>query len=189
MNYLEYNEHMRPQSFSRKRTTRKSSERVVLSMVTFVQNIKKQYGTSLESQFLEEVRASLCLLFTGDFLLIHVTVIENLLQSLLDLNLLFGVYQFGFIDGLFQININDVTSGEHVTNIDVFDEWFHRLGSFLYLFLGHGLGHLTRISCQTGHQAVREALVAVTVFERFNDYGFLTGVASGKDNYNFSGLC
>ena len=37
---------------------------------------------NLESQFLEEIAAALCLLFTSDILLVEVTLKENLLHQL-----------------------------------------------------------------------------------------------------------
>ena len=129
------------------------------------------------------------LLFAGDFLLVEVSVVEELLQPLLHFNLSFGVYKIGFIDGLLQIHIDDITSGEDMTHIDVLDKWLHCLGSLFDLGFGHAASHFPWVSCQTCNQAMCKALVAVAIVKGLDHNGLLASVTTRKQNYNFTSLC
>jgi hypothetical protein len=135
---------------------------------------------------LEKVVASLCLLLTGDILLVHVPFVEEFLQILLDINLALCVYQIGFIDCLLKIKINNITGGENVTDIDILDERLHGLGSLFNLLLAHGAGDLSWATCKSSDEAVGELLVAVSFLEGLNYNSLLSSMSSSKDNYNFS---
>lgn len=92
---------------------------------------------NLESQFLEEIAAALCLLFTSDILLVEVTLKENLLQILLHINLSFGIYKVSFINSLLQVDIYDISRGENVTDVDILDKGLQGLGFLFGLRLAH----------------------------------------------------
>jgi hypothetical protein len=143
----------------------------------------------LESKLLEEITTALCLLFTGNLLLVHVTIQENLLQLLLDIHLSLCVYQICLINRLFQVQINNVTCWEDVTNIDVLDKGLHGFRSLLDLLLGHGSCHLSWVLGQTGDEAVRKLFLAISIIEGLHYNSLLSSMSSCKDNNNFSGLC
>lgn len=138
---------------------------------------------------MEEIIGSLCLLLARNFLLVEVSVQQNLLQILLHVHSAFGIDQIGLVDGLLEIHVDDVTGGEDMTNIDIFNERFHALRSLFDLGLRHGLCDLARVSCEPCDQTVGEALFAVSLVKGLDDNRLLTGVSSRKYNNNFSSLC
>jgi hypothetical protein len=138
---------------------------------------------------LEEIIASLCLLLAGDFLLVEVSVQKDLLQILLDIDSSFGINQVGLVNSLLKVNIDNVTSGEDVTNIDVFDERLHALGSLFNLALRHGLCDLAGVAGKSSNQTVGESLFAVSLVEGLDDDSLLSSMSSCKDNNNLSSLC
>mmetsp|Transcript_5878 Transcript_5878/g.15937 ORF Transcript_5878/g.15937 Transcript_5878/m.15937 type:complete len:245 (-) Transcript_5878:26-760(-) len=142
----------------------------------------------LESQFLEEVGAALCLLFAGDILLVQVSVCEKLLEVLLDIDLALSIHQIGLIDCLLQVKIDDVSCWEDVSDVDVLDEWLHGLSSLLDLGLVHCACDLAWISRESSNEAVRELLVTTAIVECLDDDCLLSGVTSGEDNNNLSSL-
>jgi hypothetical protein len=144
-----------------------------------------QITTSLESELLEEVVGSSSLLLAGGRLLVQVLVLEDLLQGLLNINLLV-TNKISLINGLLQVHIDLVTSGEDVTDIDVLDERLHGTAPLLNLLLGHTTGDLAGSTGDTGNEAVGETLVVVSVLNVLDDDSLLTGVTSGKDDDNFS---
>ena len=144
-----------------------------------------QVITSLESEPLEEVVGSSSLLFAGSRLLVEVLVLEDLLQGLLNINLLV-TNKISLINGLLQVHIDLVTSGEDVTDIDVLDERLHGTAPLLNLLLRHTTGDLAGSTGDTGNEAVGETLVVVSVLNVLDDDSLLTGVTSGKDDDNFS---
>jgi hypothetical protein len=147
------------------------------------------YGScSLESKLLEKVSASLSLLFTGNILLVEVPVMEELLQALLDINLSLSIDKIGLINSLLQVEIDNITSGENVTNIDILDKGLHCLGSLFDFFLGHGACDFSGSSCQTSNEAVGVTLLTVAIVKGLNNDSLLTGVTSRKDNNNLSSL-
>jgi len=146
-------------------------------------------ASSLESQLLEKVTAALGLLLASHLLLVEVPVVEELLQALLDINLSLGIHKISLIDSLLQVDIDNITSRENVTDIDILDKRLHCLGSLLDLFLGHCLCDLTGVSCQTSNEAVGVTLFAVAVVKSLDNDSLLTGVTPGKDNNNLSSLC
>ena len=140
----------------------------------------------LESEPLEEIVRSSSLLLASNLLLVQVTILENLLQVLLNLNLLV-TNKISLIDSLLQIHIDLVTGGEDVTDIDVLDEGLHGPGALLDLLLGHAAGDLAGTTGDTSNEAVGELLaVSVSVLDVLDDDGLLTGVTSGKDDDYFS---
>ena len=151
----------------------------------FLFYLLSQITTSLEPELLEEVVGSSCLLLAGGRLLVQVLVLEDLLQSLLNINLLV-TDKVSLIDSLLQVHIDLVTSGEDVTDIDVLNERLHGTAPLLNLLLGHTTGNLTGSTGNTGNEAVGETLVVVSVLNVLDDDSLLTGVTSGKDDDNFS---
>ena len=137
---------------------------------------------------MEKVSASLGLLLTGNILLVEVPVVEELLQALLDINLSLSIDKVGFVNSLLQVKIDNVTSGEDVTNIDILDKGLHCLGTLFDLFLGHGACDFSGSSCQTSDKAVGITLLTVTIVKGLDDDSLLTGVTPGKDNNNLSSL-
>ena len=94
------------------------------------------------------------------------------------------------IYNLLHLHINSVTCGEHMTYINVLDERLH-LGSLLDLLLGHALCNLACWAVNSSNKAVSEAVLLarrILVIGLYNN-GLLSGMASGKDNNNFSALC
>jgi hypothetical protein len=151
---------------------------------------QRWYGRCcLESKLLEKVSASLGLLLTGNILLVEVPVVEELLQALLDINLTLSIDKVGFINSLLQVKIDNVTSGEDVTNIDILHKGLHCLGTLFDLFLGHGACDFSGSSCQASDEAVRVTLLTVTIVKGLDDDSLLTGMTPGKDNNNLSCLC
>ena len=76
-----------------------------------------------------------------------------------------------------------------MSHIDVLDKWLHSPAPLLDLLLGHAAGDFAGSSCDSGDEAVGEAfVVAVSVFDVFDDDGFFAGVATGEDDYDFSGF-
>lgn len=141
---------------------------------------------SLESELLEEVVGSSSLLLTSNLLLIQVTVLKDLLQVLLNINLLI-THKISLIDSLLQIHIDLITGGEDVTDVNVLDEGLHGLTTLLDLLLGHATGDLAWSTGDAGNEAVGETLiVVVAVLDGLDDDGLLTGVTSGKDDDYFS---
>ena len=114
---------------------------------------------------------------------------ENLLQSLLNLNLSFDINKISLVDSILQIKINNVTSGEYMANIHVLNEGLHSLGSLFYLLLGHGLCDFSRVPCEPCYQTVGEALVTVSIVKSLDDNGLLSGVSASEHDNNFSCLC
>jgi len=142
----------------------------------------------LESELLEEVRRSSGLLLAGDLLLVQVSVLEDLLQILLHLNL-FVSNKISLIDSLLQVHVDLVPRGEDVTHVNVLYEGLHGLGAFLDLLLRHATGDLTGATGDSSDEAMGEALVIrVAVFHGFDDNSLLSGVAASKDDNNFSGF-
>ena len=142
----------------------------------------------LEPELLEEVARPSSLLLAGDLLLVQVTVFENLLQVLLDLNLLVTDH-VSFINSLLQVHINLVPGGEDVTDIDILDKRLHGAGPLLNLLLGHTTGDLTGSTGNSSNKAVGETLiVGVSIFHVLDDDSLLTSVTASKDDDNFSRL-
>lgn len=72
-------------------------------------------------------------------------------------------------------------------DINVLDEWLHGTRPLLDLLFGHAAGDLAWSAGNTGDEAVGETLVvAVAIFDVFDDNGLFSGVTSGKDDYDFS---
>ena len=138
---------------------------------------------------MEEIIGSLCLLLARNFLLVQVSVQKDLLQILLNIYSTIGIDQIGLIDGLLKVHIDNVTGREDVTDINIFDERLHALRSLFDLALRHGLCDPAGVACKSCDQTVGKALFAVSLVKGLDDDGLLTGVSSGKDNYNFSSLC
>ncbi len=131
----------------------------------------------------------MCLLLARDFLLVEVSVQQNLLQILLNIHSAIGINQIGLVDGLLKVHVDDVTGREDVTNIDIFNERLHALRSLFDLALRHGLCDLAGVACEACDQAVGKPLFAVSLVKGLDDDSLLTGVSSGKNNNNFSSLC
>mmetsp|Transcript_11 Transcript_11/g.16 ORF Transcript_11/g.16 Transcript_11/m.16 type:complete len:185 (-) Transcript_11:72-626(-) len=141
----------------------------------------------LKPKLLEEITATRSFLLTGDIFLVQIPILEDLFQSLLHLN--FILNQFSLVHSLLQVHIHLVTSGEHMTHIDVLHKRFHCAGALFNLLLGHATSDLTRATGDTGYKTVGETLVVVvTVFDVFDDDGFLASMSASKNNYNFSGF-
>lgn len=157
-------------------------------MTHLKQILSLRISSKLKSELLEEVTTSRSLLLTGDIFLIQIPILKNLLQSLLNLNLLFP-YKISFIDCLLQIHIYLVTSGEYMTHIDILNERLHCPAPLLDLLLGHATGDLAGATGDSGDEAVGEAFVVIiAVFNVFDDNSFFAGMAAGKDDYDFSGF-
>jgi hypothetical protein len=134
----------------------------------------------LESQLLEEVCATLCLLLARHILLVNVSLVEHLLEALLDIDLSLRLHQIGFVNCFLQINIYSITSREHMAHIDVLDKGLHCLGSLFHLLLAHGLGDFSGRASQASHQAVCESLVGIAIVKSLDDNALLTGVTPCK---------
>ena len=134
----------------------------------------------LESQLLEEISATLCLLLACDVLLVDVSLVEDLLEVLLDFDLLLWLDQVAFIDSLLQIDIDNITCGEYMAHIDVLDEWLHGLGSLLNLLFAHGLGDFSWLTSQASDEAVCKALVAISIVKGLDDDSLLAGMTACK---------
>jgi hypothetical protein len=144
---------------------------------------------NLEPQLLEEVVAAGSLLLTGDGLLVEVLVLKDLLQSLLNIDLSLSTGEVGLIDSLLKVHVDDVSGGEDVTDIDVLNKGLHGSGSLLNLLLGHATGDLAGSSGNASDETVGETLVVIAILDGLDDDSLLTGVASSKDDNNFSALC
>jgi hypothetical protein len=131
----------------------------------------------------------LCLLFAGNFLLVQVSVVKELLQVLLHVDLALRVDQVGLVDCLFQVQVHHVPGGEDMANVHVLDEGLHCLAALLHLLLGHRLRDLPGVPCQAGNEAVREAPIRVAIVKGLDNNSLLTSVTPLKDNYNLSCLC
>ena len=159
-----------------------------ITMLHSKQILSLRISSNLKPEPLEEITTSRSLLLTGNILLIQIPVLKNLLQSLLNLHFLLA-NKIRFVDRLLQIHIHLVTSGEHMTHIDILDKRLHCPAPLLDLLLGHAAGDLAGSACDSSDEAVGEAfVVVVAVVDVFDDDGFFAGVAAGEDDYDFSGF-
>jgi hypothetical protein len=135
-------------------------------------------SSKLESQLLEEISTTLCLLLTGYFLLIQITIKEDLLQSLLHIHLLLRIHQLGLVHRLFQVQINNIACGKDVTDVDILDKGAHLFAALGDLLLRHAAGDLEGGPVEAGHETVGVPLVRLALFKGLDDNGFLAGVAA-----------
>ena len=142
----------------------------------------------LKQQFLEKVGTSLCLFFTGHFLLVHVSIVKERLQSLFGAHFLFGIDQIRFVYGLLQVHIHHITCWKDMAHIHVLDKGFQAFGALFNLLLVHGLGDLAGVGRQTSYQTVTETLVRSAVFKGLDDHGLFSRVTTRQQNDNLAGF-